>query len=181
MSTNPNLSQILQRALAASLLLVVVACGHKTQPDTTVDPQGPQPILQPYPQSDHAPIAPVLGHYQASYYQETSSPVNYPINNQTVELTLTAVSGDTVKVDILAAANGKYSPGKNVTYPKAVVVSKIKTDGTVTYYVYLNQPTTTDCGSLNTLYIYSDYSLDYYFVSPVNQPCIGARIRFTKS
>ncbi|GAB3789175.1 hypothetical protein GCM10028818_57180 [Spirosoma horti] len=162
-----------------SVLFGLLACQHKDPVATTVTPVNPQPTSQPYPASDHASLQPIYGTYQASSFNDLSSPVAYPINGQTVSLALKPFAGDTVQVSIQATANGKYSPGKDLTYARAVVVSKIHTDGTVIYYVYLTQPTPTDCG-YNTLYIYPNTSMDYNFIPPGNSPCLGARIRFSK-
>ncbi|MVM36101.1 hypothetical protein GO755_39170 [Spirosoma sp. HMF4905] len=173
------LNQWVRLALALSVSAGVFACKQDSQLNTTVPPIVTQSIPQPYPASDHAPIEPIIGTYKANSFEEVSSPVSYPINGQTVSLVIKPASGDTVQVSIQATANGKYSPGKDLFYPKAVVVSKTHTDGTVIYYVYLTPPTTTDCG-YNTLYIYSNQTIDYNFIPPGNGPCLGARIRFGK-
>ncbi|WP_106138014.1 hypothetical protein [Spirosoma oryzae] len=94
-------------------------------------------------------------------------------------MSISPVAGDTVQVSIQATKNGKFSPGQNLTYTKAVVISRIFTDGSVTYYVYLTQPTQESCG-YNTLYIYSNTTMDYFFVPPGNRPCVGSRIRLLK-
>lgn len=175
-----QLYQLVRLALALSISAGFFACKHAAQMTTIVPPTVTQPILKPYPASDHVPIDPIIGTYKANFFEETSSPVYYPINGQTVSLTIKPVSGDTVQVAIQATANGKYSPGKDLSYSKAVVVSNVHTDGTVIYYVYLNQPTTTDCG-YNTLYIYSNLTMDYNFIPPGNGSCLGARIRLKKN
>lgn len=173
------INQLVRLTLTLGIFAVFFACKHETQMATTIPPVVTQSISQPYPPSDHAPIESIIGTYKANWFEEISSPVSYPINGQTVSLTIKPIVGDTVQVAIQATANGKYSPGKDLSYTKAVVISKIQTDRAVTYYVYLNQPTTTDCG-YNTLYIYSNHTMDYNFIPPGNGPCLGARIRFGK-
>ncbi len=160
-------------------LVGLISCGRSSQSGADPTPQLPQPTNQPYPQSDGAPITPIFGNYTASWYEESSDRTNYPINNQTVSLSISPVAGDTVQVSIQATKNGKFSPGQNLTYTKAVVISRIFTDGSVTYYVYLTQPTQESCG-YNTLYIYSNTTMDYFFVPPGNRPCVGSRIRLLK-
>jgi hypothetical protein len=155
------------------------SCRQPVQSETDPTPQLPQPLKQPYPQSDGAPIASIFGNYTASWYEESSNRTTYPINNQTVSLSISPVAGDTVQVAIQASKNGKFSPGQNLTYAKAFVVSKIFSDGRVTYYVYLTQPTTSSCG-YDELYIYSGTTIDYFFVPPGNRPCVGSRIRLLK-
>lgn len=172
-------NHLLRLALTLSISAGFFGCKQETQMDTPVPPAVTQAIPRPYPDSDHAPLEPIMGTYKATSFKEESSPVPYPINGQTVSLAIKPVSGDTVQVMIQATANGKYSPGKDLSYPKAVAVSKIHTDGTVVYYVYLIPLTTTDCG-YNTLYIYPNNTLDYNFIPPGNGPCLGARIRFGK-
>ncbi|GEM_PF-5941184 len=168
------------RSLATLLCIVGLAsCGHPVQPEADPAPQTKQPLKQPYPHSDGAPIESILGNYTASWYEESSDRTTYPINNQTVSLSITPMSGDTVQVAIQATKNGKYSPGQNLTYSKAVVISSIFTDGRVAYYVYLTQPTTDSCG-YDELYIYSNGTMDYFFIPPGNGPCLGSRIRLLK-
>jgi hypothetical protein len=173
-----SLYQLARSVLVLSVWVGCLACHHGIDSGTPA-PTAASGSTQPYPANDHAPIDPIFGTYQAKTFEETSSPITYPINGQTVSLTIKPVSGDTVQVAIQSTANGKYSPGKDLIYPKAVVISKIHTDGTAIYYVYLTQPTTTDCG-YNTLYIYANHTMDYNFIPPGNGPCLGARIRLGK-
>lgn len=168
-------------AAYAIALIGFTACDPKIVTYTTPVPEPPQPILQPYPQSDHASIQPIIGSYKASYFDDSvRQPVNYPINNQTVTVTVQPVASDTVGVTIQAMANGNYSPGRNLIYTKAVVVTNTHTDGTVLYSVYLAQPTTGSCG-FDALMIYSNHDMDYKFIPTGNAPCTGGvRIRLAK-
>ncbi len=141
---------------------------------TSVNSCKPESALLPDPQ----PAKAIEGIYQARTFRENGEPINYPINGQTLSLQIKPLTADTVQVDILATPNGRYSPGQTLSYSKAFVISKKQSDGKITYYVYLTTPPD-ECG-YNTLWIYSNKEMDYYFIPPGNRPCVGARIRFVK-
>ena len=161
MCTVLNSSRVIWLTLTLGYLVGFTACKRETT-DPAPDPE---------------PAQAIVGAYQAKTFTDTSSPENYPINGQTVNLQIKRVTADTVQVDIQATSNGKYSPGQTLSYAKAVVTSTKHTDGTITYYVALTP--VTECG-YNTLYIYTNKQMDYNFIPPGNPRCSGARIRFEK-
>ncbi|NEU69743.1 hypothetical protein [Spirosoma agri] len=137
--------------------------------------QKPAAVL---PAPDPEPAKAIEGTYRAKAFNETGEPIPYPINGQTLTLQIKAVTADTVQVDILATANGKYSPGQTLSYSRAAITSQKQSNGTITYYVNLTE-IPDRCG-YNTLWIYANKELDYNFIPPGNRPCSGAKIRFNK-
>lgn len=130
------------------------------------------------PQIDFPKRAPAIeGTYQAdTYYNKTGISNFYPIQGQTMTLKLTAVTDDSIRVEIKATANGDYSPGSNRVYEKLLVNQEIdatlvnqKQVNCITYSIDLpaigGQPAT--AGLLRKRCRTS--GIDYYFTAPVSQ------------
>lgn len=130
------------------------------------------------PQIDFPKRAPAIeGTYQAdTYYNKAGVSNFYPIQGQTMTLKLTAVTDDSVRVEIQATANGDYSPGSNRVYEKLLVNQEIDTDivnkkqvNCITYSIDLpaivGQSST--AGLLRKRC--KTGGIDYYFTAPVSQ------------
>ncbi|WP_420147032.1 hypothetical protein [Spirosoma sp.] len=161
MSIFLQLRRVTHRVTTLGLLAGFIACKPQTS-DPVADPE---------------PAEAISGTYQATTFTQGSSPERYPVNGQTVTLQLKRVSATSVQVDVQATANGKYSPGQNLSYPDAAITSQKASDGTITYVVTLDP--STECG-YNTLYVYTQNRMDYNFIPPGSPRCSGAKIRLEK-
>lgn len=131
----------------------------------------------PVAQTGRVPSDAIAGTYQARRFTENGSSTPYPINNQTVTMTIKRLTSTSIQVTIQATANGKYSPGRDLSYTDVNIVGNTGGSEVSSYFVQLSP--TADCG-YNTLYIYPNRTVDYNFVPPGNAPCSGAQIRFEK-
>ena len=130
------------------------------------------------PQIDFPKRAPAIeGTYQAdTYYNKMGVSDYYPIKSQTMTLKLTAVTDDSVRVEINATSNGDYSPGNNRVYEKLLVNQEIDADivnkkqvNCITYSIDLPAIG----GQLSTKSLLRKRcrtgGIDYYFTAPVSQ------------
>ncbi|MPR36026.1 hypothetical protein [Salmonirosea aquatica] len=149
------------------LVLILDACKNK---DTNPDP-----------------ASFLAGEYVSDTYYGggSSNPVSYPINGESVTMTITKVANDTVQIDIRSTPNDEYSPGQNLTFPKAYIESRSGEKGTTSYTVFF-YPRTNDSiptGNLTDalqFYLSDNSFADYYYLPKGGSPHIVRTIRFKR-
>ena len=143
------------------LVFVFYACKNK---DATPDPAGF-----------------LAGEYVSDDYRGgQSAPIPFPINGQSVTMKITRVAANTVQVDIRAAANGEYSPGRDLTFPKAYIESRPADKGKSTYNVYFTPRTSGDLTDALQFYKSDNSLADYYYVPAGGNPAITRTLRFKR-
>ncbi len=127
------------------------------------------------------PASFLAGEYISDYYgRKEDYPIPYPINGQSVTMTITKVSNDTVSIDIQSAPNDKYSPGGNLAFPKAYIESRSAGNGKYSYNVFFYSRKTNSLVDALQFYESDNSFADYYYIPAGGNPSFTRILRFKR-
>jgi hypothetical protein len=128
------------------------------------------------------PAEAISGLYKAAaYYDIEAIEIKYPINGQTIELRISPVSADKVRVEVNSTVNGFYSPGAAAVYPE-VAVTEITCNQCPygkAFRLQLTPPVNAGTPA-NTIWFNPEYKAYYSYIPP-NFPRGSVQISFVRT